>query len=287
VLVGVLIGAGLPAACGRRIRTNTFGESQVLGEAVHRIVLTGDVDVSGMLEDDAKIRMRKIVYDVFGAGFEAAGVRPGDRDQEDRGDGILAAVAPGVPAGRMLGPWVQAAYWKLHALNQGLQVPVRLRVALHVGPVRRDSNGLVGRAVDLTCRLCDCPEAKAVLRGAGGSNLLLVVSDVLHESVRGGGDQIERENFVRAAVSTKEGDQVAWFHLPGRATPPVGGSAPPGAVPPGATPAPPAAVPDGAVATPAARASKYAITVQDGDNYITEHAVFNDQVHIGGRRADR
>ncbi len=192
------------------------------GEAVGRLIVNADVRRSSEFNDRAKIRVRKVLYSVFDAAFAAVGVGRQDRHQEDRGDGILAALSPEVPPARMVGPWVDRLYQGLRSENEDRAVPVRLRVAMHVGPVADDGRGLVGRAVDLTCRLCDSEALRLTLEAAGRYHLVLAVSDYLYEStVSNGGEAIEPEHYLPVQVVARETNAAAWVRVPGLTVPPV------------------------------------------------------------------
>ncbi|MEV5596708.1 hypothetical protein [Streptomyces sp. NPDC052496] len=191
-------------------------------EALHRLVVNGDVCGSGLLGWRAKLRMREAMYEVFEAGFEAAGVTERSCHIEDRGDGVLVALAPDVPSAHLVGPWLEGVYQKLRQVNEGRAEPLRMRVAMHAGPVAQDAKGLAGRAVDLACRLCDSETARGVMRLAGRAPLVFVVSDALyHDVVAEGGTCIEPEHYRRARVSEKETDTEAWFHVPRLPFPPL------------------------------------------------------------------
>jgi hypothetical protein len=191
-------------------------------QAVNRLVVYGDICGSGRLGMAAKHQTRAGMYAAFAEAFDAVGVTAGEIHQEDRGDGILAALDPGVPPAPMVGRWVDTLYECLREHNTGHAARLRMRVAMHVGPVAHDGMGLVGRAVDLTCRLCDSPVAKAVADRAGAFDLLYVVSDWLYTHVvREGGRHIEPDHYRSARVGHKETDELAWFHVPRLSEPPL------------------------------------------------------------------
>ncbi|WP_104530694.1 hypothetical protein [Wenjunlia vitaminophila] len=259
-------------------------------EAVSRLVLFGDACGSGRLGLEDKKLLRRAMYGAFADGFDAAGVASGEIHQEDRGDGILVALDPSVPPAPMVGRWVDAVYESLRAHNRGSAVRTRLRVALHAGPVAWDGRGLVGRAVDLTCRLCDSPTAKQVMAAAEGSDLLFVASDWIYTNVVAeGGRYIEPEHYRPARITHKETDELAWFHVPRLPEPPVptpprtgsagnqvpGAGSPPGGGQPGGSLPPPRSQPDPS-APPAAQQTfgRTEIHVQ-GDNQTFQHNVIH------------
>lgn len=191
-------------------------------EAVNRLVVFGDACGSGQMSLAAKRQTREGMYAAFAEAFASVGVKHDEVHQEDRGDGILAALHPAVPPSLMVGRWLTTLYESLRAHNTVAATRLRMRVAMHVGPVVDDGRGLVGRAVDLTCRLCDSEAAKEIIARAEGSDLLHVVSEWLYGNVVAeGGRYIEPDHYRRVRVGNKETDEPAWFRVPGLSLPPV------------------------------------------------------------------
>ncbi|GGT97673.1 hypothetical protein [Streptomyces lateritius] len=190
--------------------------------AIHRLVVFGDAVGSGTLGMDAKRLMRAAMYEAFGEAYAAIGVEPGTVHQEDRGDGILGALRPDVPPAFMVGRWIDTLYESLREHNAGRRERLRMRVGMNAGLVLDDGRGLVGRAVDLACRLCDSPTAKRVMEAAPDADLLVVVSDWLYGNVVvEGGRYVEPSHYRQARVLSKETDETAWFHIPRRPAPPL------------------------------------------------------------------
>ncbi|WP_406385078.1 hypothetical protein [Streptomyces sp. NBC_01618] len=255
-------------------------------EAVHRLVVSADLKGSGSLGQQARLRARRGMYEVFEAAFDAVGASGNLLHLEDRGDGVLAALAPQVPPSLLVGIWLEEVYQGLREHNAGERDPLRLRIAMHGGPVSHDGRGLVGRAVDLTCRLCDSEPARAVLDADDGIDLVFVVSDSLYHSVvADGGRFVEPEHYRPHRVRSKETDETAWFHVPRRSRPPLPepeqAEAPQG---PGRRDVPAAAGRPGADSGPQ-RPTKYSITVNGGTNQVVDGA----EVHgdINGVRVTR
>ncbi|WP_371614707.1 hypothetical protein [Streptomyces sp. NBC_00454] len=190
--------------------------------AVQRLVVSVDIMGSGRLDEHAKILARRAMYAILEAAFEAIGLPVGMVHMEDRGDGVLAALDPAVPPKALVGVWLEEVHQGLREHNRGRLAPLRLRIAMHSGPVIDDGRGLVGRAVDLTCRLCDSEPARAVLAADETIGLVFVVSDLLYRTVVWeGGRFVEPECYAPHPVHFKETDETAWFHVPRRARPPL------------------------------------------------------------------
>ncbi|MGP3968905.1 hypothetical protein [Streptomyces sp. 6N223] len=191
--------------------------------AVYRLVVCGDVKDSGRLALRAKLRMRESLYQVFQDALDVVGVGEEMVDMDDRGDGLLLAFSPEVPPALMAGAWLEEIRQGLLERNTWLRDPLRMRIAMHQGPVSHDGRGLVGRAVDLTCRLCDCEPARRILDAADGRDLVFVVSGAFHEAViaQSEGERfVEPDSYRPSRVSVKETDEIAWFRVPGLPVPP-------------------------------------------------------------------
>ncbi|MFI8947897.1 hypothetical protein ACIGO6_15440 [Streptomyces sp. NPDC053750] len=192
-----------------------------LGEARYELVISVDARRSGEYDDVDKPRMRARIYRVLETAFTHAKVARDAVHMEDRGDGVLLAVAGRIAVTRLLGLWLVEVHENLRDENRGLRVPLGLRIAMHVGPVRHDARGISGRAVDLACRLADSPVARRLL-DAEKADLVLVASNSLYEDViSGGGKFIEAARYSPARLELKEGEVTAWFHLPGRPAPEI------------------------------------------------------------------
>ncbi|MFF8379412.1 hypothetical protein ACF07V_25160 [Streptomyces sp. NPDC015661] len=189
---------------------------------IHRFVVFGDIVGSGTLGMAEKELQRAAMYAAFDEAYGSVGVEPGTFHQEDRGDGILAALRPDVPPTLMVGRWIDTLYESLRAHNTGRGRRLRLRIGMNAGLVAQDAHGLVGRAVDLAARLCDSAPAKRIMAESPEVDLLIVVSDWLYGNVVAeGGRYVEPDHYRSARVRSKETDETAWFHVPRSTAPPL------------------------------------------------------------------
>ncbi|WP_098011614.1 hypothetical protein [Streptomyces sp. sk226] len=189
------------------------------GEARYELVISVDARRSGQYGDAEKPRMRERIYRILDTAFAQAGVDRRALYTGDRGDGVLMAVPGRIAVTRLLGLWMVEVHESLREENSSLRVPLGLRIAMHVGPVRHDSNGINGRAVDLACRLADADVGRRLLDAEGADLVLVVSGSLYHDVVSAGGKFILPERFAPAELSLKEGEFTGWFHLPGRARP--------------------------------------------------------------------
>ncbi|MFI5901832.1 hypothetical protein [Streptomyces cyaneofuscatus] len=191
-------------------------------EARYELVISVDARGSGQYSDAEKPLMRRHVYEVLETAFAQAGVGRNAVHLEDRGDGVLISVPGRIAVARLLGLWMTELHEKLRLDNRRERRPLGLRVAMHVGPVRHDSEGICGDAVNLACGLADSSVARHLLEREQ-ADLVLAVSDSLYrEVVAPGGKFIDPDRFAPARITLKGGEVTAWFQLPGRPAPALG-----------------------------------------------------------------
>ncbi|MFC7930434.1 nucleotidyl cyclase domain-containing protein [Streptomyces cinereoruber] len=196
---------------------------------IHRFVVFGGVCGSGSPDAAGREPHRAALYAAFDEAYGSVGVEPGTYHQEDRGDGVLAALRPGMPPSLMVGRWIDTLHESLRAHNTGRDRRLRLRIGMDAGPVARggrgEGHGLVGRAVDRAARLCDSAPARRIMAEAPDVDLLVVVSDWLYGNVVAeGGRYVEPAHYRPARVRSGAADGTdgtAWFHVPRRTAPPL------------------------------------------------------------------
>ncbi|MEU6080441.1 adenylate/guanylate cyclase [Streptomyces sp. NPDC047108] len=178
----------------------------------HVTVLVADVEAFSSRPDTEQMRTREALYEEFRAAF-------GDEYwascwREDRGDGLLVVVPPGIPKAVVLGHFLPRLERALENRRRGDPL-LRIRIAVHAGDVHFDEHGLGGHAVNQTFRLCDSAPLRAAIRTAR-SDTALLVSDAIHDNVvRGGYDSIAAASFHAVDVSVKETRTRAWLHVAG------------------------------------------------------------------------
>ncbi|MFE0463810.1 hypothetical protein ACFW1A_31605 [Kitasatospora sp. NPDC058965] len=177
--------------------------------------------------------VRAELYRISGEAIHRAGIAEPQVHREDREDGILFVVAPGVPPQLLLGAWLQHLHQTLRQGNRNAREVLRLRVGLHAGPVTADPRGRSGPAVELARRLSGSAEAARLMRAAPAAVLLVVVSDELHrDRLHGDGEGSGADRYRPLTVRLPEGDRQAWYRLPGVPVP-ARPAAPTGVEPPG------------------------------------------------------
>ncbi|MEU5988369.1 hypothetical protein ABZ806_05290 [Spirillospora sp. NPDC047418] len=174
-------------------------------------------------DDEDRQVVRDVVYNVLLSALEASDVPPADIYREDRGDGALVIVSPAVPTASLIDPLAGhlAVALRRHNHRASAAVRVQLRVALHVGPVTRDAEGLNGQAIIQTARILEAPVLKAALADRG-ADLGFIVSPFVYDAyVAHLHGPLDPAAFERVTLKVKEMTTEAWMYLAGTATPPA------------------------------------------------------------------
>ena len=137
---------------------------------------------------------------------------------DDRGDGVLTVIPPGIRTAdviRHLHSELPAALRK-HNLACHESARIQLRVAVNVGPVASDTMGLSGEAIIVTARLVDAPLLKQAM-AASGASLGVIASTFVYETVLR--HSPDMSGYSQVQVNVKESSLLAWVRLFGPALP--------------------------------------------------------------------
>ena len=93
---------------------------------------------------------------------------------------------------------------------------MQLRVALNVGPVVSDPQGVSGEAIILAARLLEAPALKKALAKTA-ADLGVIVSPFIYDSViKHAPGYVDPAQYHRLRFRVKESDVTAWMYLSGR-----------------------------------------------------------------------
>lgn len=140
---------------------------------------------------------------------------------EDRGDGLLIIVSPGVPTAQVIERLVTVLRAELARHNRIYSDPIRirLRVAVEVGPIEEDEAGVSGKAIINASRLVDAAAFKEAVMGDGAILGMIVSSYVYETHIEPGGSALDPAGYTRISVRVKETSGSAWAQLMGPAGP--------------------------------------------------------------------
>ena len=139
-------------------------------------------------------------------------------------DGAVIVVPPTISTYRLVDPLMAKLADRLRQYNRRASevVRIQLRVALHVGPVGRDAEGLTGQAVIAAARIVDAPVIKARLAAEQADLIFAALDYVYDHVVRSCAGRVDPAAFEHLECQVKELHVSVWAHLSGRVAPPPG-----------------------------------------------------------------
>ncbi len=186
---------------------------------LHRTIVV--VDVAGFT-DPARTMVHQLavhegLYYVLRGAFSEAGVDLDTCTVEDRGDGAVILVPPGVAKSKLADqlPSRLIAGLRRHNAVHSPEAAVQLRVVFHAGEVYQDGHGAVSQAVNFAFRILEAPEAKLALKLSTGV-LALIASDTFYRDVIVHDPAADPDSYRQIPVSVKETSTLAWLRLPDR-----------------------------------------------------------------------
>jgi hypothetical protein len=161
--------------------------------------------------DPQRVAMRRGLYGALERAFDWAGFPAEQRYHEDRGDGAFFLVPVEEPHNRLIKrlPFELAAGLARHNLTADAMTRIRLRVVLHTGYVRVDSQGAVGTALNEAFRVLNAPESRDALRDSPG-DLAFVIPDEFHRKVIRERLDFDPSGHRPVRIREKEADIEAW-----------------------------------------------------------------------------
>jgi hypothetical protein len=194
----------------------------VLDQPVHRTVVGMDVAGSGVRDDHLLLVMRADLREIVAGCLARHRIDPSMVDQEDQGDGLRLIVSGEVPPGLLIDQLMSslAQALRLHRRTAAESARIRLRVAVHMGLLRRDNGVWAGTPLVHCARLLDAAQLRRVLRSAPEVDLAVAVSQTIYDAVVRPGLGADPATFLRVVVREKETAAPAWIHVPGHRVPP-------------------------------------------------------------------
>jgi CRP-like cAMP-binding protein len=182
-------------------------------------ILFTDVTAFGDHERDDYDRqtVRRRMYEIIRDGFDRSGVSWAACHHEDRGDGTLVVVPPTIPTVSLVDPLLArlAAALGRHNRQSSDAVRIQLRVALNVGPVVSDTEGVSGESIIHTARLLESPVLKDGVVTTGADLGFIVSTFVYDTVVKHSPGYVDAKGFQQISFRKKESEITAWMHLAG------------------------------------------------------------------------
>lgn len=156
------------------------------GELVYGLVVAVDIEgfsKLGVLEQSAA---QTLLEEILNRAAAAAGLIRADwRYRQPRGDGELAVLPADTDVAWVVANLTHHLTAALRELRSdpSVQPKLRIRVAMHHGPLTAGHFGPVGEAPIVACRLLDARPTKAALSAEPACDLVLVISRQLYLDV--------------------------------------------------------------------------------------------------------
>ena len=196
-------------------------ETVPVSRPTHHTVVGIDVACSGGRNDLLQLRMRADLRAVIAAALANQGLAWIHLHHDDLGDGVRLIVPAGISPSVMLDPFVPAIAQLLrgHRMATADTARLRLRIAVHMGLLHHDGHGWAGQPLVHAARLLNAASVRLAFETAPQADLILVVSQLVYESVVEQGYGLDPETYRSVQICEKETDATAWIHLP--AVPPL------------------------------------------------------------------
>jgi DNA-binding NarL/FixJ family response regulator len=160
-----------------------------------------------------QMTLREAVYEILRDAFDRSGIPWSASFVEDRGDGMLIIVPPGVPISALIDPCLTVLAENLANYNSSTieSANMQLRIALHAGPVTTDALGVSGEAIIHAARLIEASTFRGGLQ-VSGADLGVIVSELVYNTViRQGNLNLVPADLQSADIQVKDQRTTAWM----------------------------------------------------------------------------
>ncbi|MES9538633.1 hypothetical protein [Actinomadura sp. NPDC000600] len=192
----------------------------------HCTLFVCDIIGFGKRPDHVQSHLREVLYKALRNCFEASGLPFEDCYREDRGDGAIVVLPPSCDPARLVHPLPDHLRGALRRHNElaAEHARMRLRIALHSGPLETDDNGMVGTTVNHVSRLLDAPSFKEALAAVPADLGVLASDEFFGAVIQHGRGAIDPTEFSPIGVHLKETDTTAWLCVRGGGSPASAGT---------------------------------------------------------------
>ena len=168
-------------------------------------------------DQEVRIHLHKVLYAILRQAAQIAGLPWDLCHHEDRGDGALVVLPPGVFAHGVINPFPEQLrnFIRLHNRMSSPAARLQVRAAAHTGTVYRDGHGLVGDDINLLFRMLNARPLRTALTGSDGE-LAFAISEFMYDKVVRRHPTLADPALFRPMNTTVKGTRVkAWRYVPG------------------------------------------------------------------------
>jgi class 3 adenylate cyclase len=178
------------------------------------------VDIAGFThpdrDDDIRGYLHEELYSLLHKALDDSGIPWAECHREDRGDGALVVIPPGISPKGIIDPLPERLRTLVRRHNHVSRptAGIQLRAAAHIGMVVHDGNGFVGSDVNHLFRMLDAPSLRRAL-AASDAELAMVVSGYVYRNlVCRYPSLVTPDAFQEIRFQVKRTRARAWTYLP-------------------------------------------------------------------------
>lgn len=194
----------------------------VMYQPIHHTIVEMDVKESEERGDVLTLKMRSDLRTIVRDALTQASIDVEyDRlYKKDTGDGLRILFPAEIPSSLLIYPFIPNLNHGLGLHNRftSKEDRLRLRVAIHQGPIHKDSKDgdteWVGMPMVLCRRLLDAVPVRQVLEDDGTPDMVVVVSNSMYETVVAQGFTLDPGTFQEVSIQVKKTNTNAWIHVP-------------------------------------------------------------------------
>jgi hypothetical protein len=205
---------GLPLVLGE-VPASAPAEDERSASPPDPIVAAVGVSAPGHGDEELRLHLRTAMRQCLAAAFAVTRLPWTAGHQENRGDEILIGQMTHVPAEALMDPLAHHLNAALRRHNRLVSrlARLRLRMAVHAGPVTRDATGVAGPATSHLFGLLRSPLFKEAL-DESGADLGLIVSDRLYQDATRCAGLVDPAAYRPVRLHSEETSSKAWIWLP-------------------------------------------------------------------------
>lgn len=178
------------------------------------------VDIAGFTrqdrDDDIRGYLHEELYGFLRKALDDSGIPWAECHREDRGDGALVVLPPGISPKGIIDPFPERlrALVRRHNHVSRPAAGIQLRAAAHIGMMVHDGNGFVGSDVNLLFRMLDARSLRRALAASDGELAMAVSGYVYRNLVCRYPSLVSPDAFQEIRFQVKKTRARAWTYLP-------------------------------------------------------------------------
>ncbi|MEV0640891.1 hypothetical protein AB0I77_39390 [Streptomyces sp. NPDC050619] len=198
--------------------SNGVDERGGMGVFERRLLLALDAKSYGSADAGRQRQFQKAIVELVDEAADAAVLDRAHWMTQEGGDSLFAVLPRGASEPALVDPFMRRLDAGLRAFNRDRMrhTWLRLRAAVHNGPVSLGANGIVDTAPVEISRILDSSALRDALTRAPDACLAVALSEIVfRDVVQQGYTTFRTDEFRQAWVDKKEYQRDAWIWVPG------------------------------------------------------------------------